>query len=127
MSHKPLDLALIREGDALMREARRLNPDVRMPSSFELERMILPMAKTNGNTGGRPTGEPTVAVALRIPQAMCDALDTYVQHLEAQTGLKASRTEICRHALRLFLQERSAPDQANRPKRPRKPAKATKG
>jgi hypothetical protein len=57
---------------------------------------------------GRPKGEePTVAIALRIPTSMCEQLDQYVEHLETETGLKASRTEVCRHALRLYLKEQS--------------------
>jgi hypothetical protein len=40
MSRKPIDLMKIREADALMREARRLDAHVRLPSLFDLERML---------------------------------------------------------------------------------------
>jgi hypothetical protein len=59
---------------------------------------------------------------------MCHQLDAHVAQLEAQTGLKASRTEVCRHALRLYLEEQSATSKpkAAAPKRTRTSAKATK-
>jgi Arc/MetJ-type ribon-helix-helix transcriptional regulator len=129
MSRKPIDLVKIREADALMREARGLNARVRLPLSFDLER-ILSMAKSRDKTPGRPRGaEPTVPIALRIPESMCHQLDAHVAQLEAQTGLKASRTEVCRHALRLYLEEQSAPSKpkADTPKRTRTSVKAAKG
>lgn len=127
MSPNLISLTKIREGDELLRAARRLDPHVRIPSLFDLERM-LPVPKTKDKTTGRPRGaEPTVTIALRIPETMCDQLDAHVERLEAQTGLKASRTEVCRHALRLYLEEQSAPVKATTAKRTRTPARAAKG
>lgn len=123
-----IDLVRIREADELMREARRVNPHVRLPSLSDLERILsMPKTKTTGKTPGRPQGaEPTVSIALRIPESMCHILDAHVERLEAQTGLKATRTEVCRHALRLYLEEQPAVSKTT-PKRKRTPAKAAKG
>jgi hypothetical protein len=53
---------------------------------------------------GRPTrDEPTCVLAVRVPIALRDALDRYLDALETRVGLKASRNAIIRHALRLFL------------------------
>lgn len=108
MSHQPIDLAKIREGDTLMREARRLDPHVRLPSHCDLER-ILPVPKSTEKPTGRPrTAEPTITIALRITETMAAELDAHVGRLERQTGMKATRTDIARHALRLYLEEEPA-------------------
>jgi hypothetical protein len=53
---------------------------------------------------GRPTrDEPTCVLAVRVPIALRNALDRYLDALETRVGLKASRNAIIRHALRLFL------------------------
>lgn len=62
---------------------------------------------------GRPKSDiETEVIAVRIPMALGERLDTYLAHLEMQTGIKSNRNSIVRHALRLFLdsqeqQERS--------------------
>ena len=54
---------------------------------------------------GRPKSEvETCVLAVRIPVALRDELDRYLDALETRLGLKANRNEIIRHALRLFLQ-----------------------
>jgi hypothetical protein len=54
---------------------------------------------------GRPKSEvETCVLAVRIPVALRDALDRYLDALETRLGLKANRNEIIRHALRLFLE-----------------------
>jgi Arc/MetJ-type ribon-helix-helix transcriptional regulator len=50
----------------------------------------------------------TCVIAVRVPLALRDQLDRYLDRLETRVGLKASRTEIIRHALRLFLEARDA-------------------
>jgi hypothetical protein len=53
---------------------------------------------------GRPKGdEPTCVLAVRVSIALREQLDRYLDALETRIGLKASRTEIIRHALRRFL------------------------
>jgi len=54
---------------------------------------------------GRPKrDEPTCVLAVRVPVALREELDRYLDALESRSGLKASRNEIIRHALRLFLE-----------------------
>ena len=65
---------------------------------------------------GRPTrDEPTCVLAVRVPVALRDELDRSLDALETRVGLKASRNEIIRHALRLFLETQQ---QAGRPTPP---------
>jgi hypothetical protein len=53
---------------------------------------------------GRPKGdEPTCVLAVRVSIALREQLDRYLDVLETRIGLKASRNEIIRHALRRFL------------------------
>jgi len=71
-------------------------------------------------TRGRPKGdEPTCVLAVRVPVALREELDRYLDALETRLGLKGSRNEIIRHALRLFLvaqqeEARSMPPQGFR-------------
>lgn len=54
---------------------------------------------------GRPKGdEPTCVLAVRMPIALREELDRYLDALETRIGLKASRNTIIRHALRQFLE-----------------------
>jgi len=54
---------------------------------------------------GRPKGdEPTCVLAVRVPIALREELDRYLDALETRIGLKASRHAIIRHALRQFLE-----------------------
>lgn len=54
---------------------------------------------------GRPKGdEPTCVLAVRVPIALREELDRFLDALETRIGLKASRNAIIRHALRQFLE-----------------------
>jgi hypothetical protein len=54
---------------------------------------------------GRPNSdEPTCGLAVRVPLALREQLDRYLDALETRVGLKASRNAIIRHALRQFLE-----------------------
>ena len=54
---------------------------------------------------GRPkSDEPTCVLAVRVPLALREELDRYLDALETRIGLKASRNAIIRHALRQFLE-----------------------
>jgi len=95
---KPIDLAKVREGDALLRRAKKLDPNVRMPTLDDLQDI------TGKHSAGRPKGaEPTCTITIRIPESLRQRLDRYLDRLESQTGLKATRVEICRHALKRHL------------------------
>jgi hypothetical protein len=52
---------------------------------------------------GRPPGEASTIVNVRLPLTLVAQLDRYLDRLELQTGLKANRGMIARRALVLFL------------------------
>src|SRR5215470_7421631 len=52
---------------------------------------------------GRPPGEASTIVNVRLPLPLVARLDHYLDRLEWQTGLKANRGMIARRALELFL------------------------
>jgi hypothetical protein len=52
---------------------------------------------------GRPKGEPSTIVNVRLPLTLLAQLDRYLDQLEWQTGLKANRGMIARRALERFL------------------------
>jgi len=52
---------------------------------------------------GRPKGEPSTIVNVRLPLTLVAELDRYLDRLESQTGLKANRGMIARRAFALFL------------------------
>lgn len=105
----PLDLEKIREGDRLLRHARELNPNVRLPTMAELKKITRKV--------GRPQGdEETCVIAIRIPVALRDRLDRYLDRLETQHGLKGNRAAVSRRALEKFLDEQEQ-DAAGTPRR----------
>ena len=59
---------------------------------------------------GRPKGEPSTIVNVRLPLTLVAELDRYLDRLERQTGLKANRGMIARRALALFLASHGAED-----------------
>ena len=59
---------------------------------------------------GRPPGEPSTIVNVRLPLTLVAELDRYLDRLEGQTGLKANRGMITRRALALFLASHAAED-----------------
>ena len=59
---------------------------------------------------GRPQGEPSTIVNVRLPLTLVAELDRYLDRLERQTGLKANRGMITRRALALFLASHAAED-----------------
>ena len=67
---------------------------------------------------GRPKREePTCVLAVRVPVALRDALDRSLDALETRVGLKASRNEIIRHALRLLLETQQPAGRLTPPQR----------
>lgn len=59
-----------------------------------------------GRRAGRPKSdnEPTGTITIRLPQSLLNRLDRHLDRLETRIGLKASRTEITRHALKRYLE-----------------------
>jgi metal-responsive CopG/Arc/MetJ family transcriptional regulator len=71
---------------------------------------------------GRPKrDEPTCVLAVRVPVTLCNELDRYLDALETRIGLKASRNEIIRHALRQFLETQQHERQPLLPQRVHNP------
>jgi hypothetical protein len=52
---------------------------------------------------GRPQGEPSTIMNVRLPLTLVARLDRYLDRLEGQTGLQANRGMIARRALELFF------------------------
>jgi hypothetical protein len=63
---------------------------------------------------GRPKGEPSTIVNVRLPLTLVAQLDRYLDRLERQTGLKANRGMIARRALELFLASHASADSTAR-------------
>ena len=59
---------------------------------------------------GRPQGESSTIVNVRLPLPLVAELDRYLDRLERQTGLKANRGMIARRALALFLASHASAD-----------------
>ena len=59
---------------------------------------------------GRPKGDPSTIMNVRLPLALLAQLDRYLDRLEWQTGRKANRGTITRRALELFLATHAADD-----------------
>jgi hypothetical protein len=63
---------------------------------------------------GRPKGEPSTIVNVRLPLTLLAQLDRYLDQLEWQTGLKANRGMIARRALELFLASHTSENASGR-------------
>src|SRR3989442_15298738 len=59
---------------------------------------------------GRPKGEASTIVNIRLPLTLVAELDRYLDRLEGQTGPKANRGMITRRALALFFGAHAAED-----------------
>ena len=55
---------------------------------------------------GRPKGEAATVVNVRIPVALVQRLDRYLDKLETETGLATNRGAILRHALKVLLESK---------------------
>jgi hypothetical protein len=55
---------------------------------------------------GRPKGEESTIVNVRVPKALLVRLDRYVDKLEVETGISTNRGMIMRNALKAFLETR---------------------
>jgi hypothetical protein len=82
------------------------------PPSRELVHPGTPMPDAGGITRpksvGRPKGDPSTILNVRLPLTLVAELDRSLDRLEWQTGLKANRGMITRRALELFLATHAA-------------------
>lgn len=61
------------------------------------------------NPVGRPKGEASTIVNVRLPLTVLEQLDRYVDWMETRTGKSINRSTIAKRALQEFL-ERHIPD-----------------
>ena len=59
---------------------------------------------------GRPKGDSSTIMNVRIPLPLLAQLERYLDQLEWRTGLKANRGMIARRALELFLAAHASDD-----------------
>ena len=52
---------------------------------------------------GRPKGEVSTGLNVRLPLALVHRLERYLDRLETETGLQTNRGAILRPALKVFL------------------------
>ena len=57
---------------------------------------------------GRPKGELSTIVNVRLPLTVLEQLDRYVDWMETHTGKKVNRGTITRRALQEFLERHAA-------------------
>jgi hypothetical protein len=55
---------------------------------------------------GRPKGEASTVMNVRLPLALVHRLDRYLDRPETATGLQTNRGAILRHALKVFLESK---------------------
>lgn len=55
---------------------------------------------------GRPKGEASTVINVRMPVTLMHRLDRSLDRLETTTGLRTNRGAILRHALKLFLESK---------------------
>jgi hypothetical protein len=55
---------------------------------------------------GRPKGEVSTVVNVRLPLHLVQRLDRYLDKLETETGLRTNRGAILRQTLHVFLESK---------------------
>jgi len=55
---------------------------------------------------GRPKGEDSVVVNVRVPVSLLARLNRYVDRMELRTGVSVNRGMVMRNALKAFLEDR---------------------
>jgi len=55
---------------------------------------------------GRPKGEDSAVVNVRVPGSLLARLDRYVDRMESRTGVSVNRGMVMRNALKAFLEHR---------------------
>lgn len=64
---------------------------------------------------GRPRGEPSTIVNIRLPLTQLARLDRHVDWVEVHTGVSTNRGTLMRWALEMFLDRHEAPDGSGKP------------
>jgi len=55
---------------------------------------------------GRPKGEETTVINVRVPVSLVQRLDRYVDRMEVETGASINRGMVMRNALKTFLESK---------------------
>ena len=55
---------------------------------------------------GRPKGEETTVINVRVPVSLLQRLDRYVDRMESKTGVSVNRGMVMRNALKAFLKSK---------------------
>jgi len=55
---------------------------------------------------GRPKGEDSLVVNVRVPVSLVARLDRYVDRMELRTGVSVNRGMVMRNALKAFFRRR---------------------
>jgi hypothetical protein len=66
-------------------------------------------------TVGRPKGEPSTIVNIRLPLAQVARLDRHVDWVESHTRVSTNRGTLMRWALQLFLEMHEDPREPGKP------------
>jgi len=111
-----IDLALVRQGDALLAEAYRLARDnaetlaTRQAQWIASDMVEKDVSMDTAPQRGRPRQAPTVAVSVRMTTDLLDRVDAYIDTLAARIpGLRLERSRgICLMLERLFELEARA-------------------
>ena len=56
---------------------------------------------------GRPKGEESTVVNVRVPLSLIERLDRYVDKLESETRTSTNRGTVMRNALKTFLESKN--------------------
>lgn len=64
---------------------------------------------------GRPKGEPSTIVNIRLPLTLVSRLDRHVDWVEAHCGVSTNRGTLTRRALQMFLDMHEEPRASGKP------------
>ena len=64
---------------------------------------------------GRPRGEPSTIVNIRLPLTLVARLDRHVDWVEAHSGVRTNRGTVTRRALQRFLDRHEDPHSPGKP------------
>jgi hypothetical protein len=64
---------------------------------------------------GRPKGEPSTIVNIRLPLTLVARLDRHVDWVEVHSGVSTNRGTLTRRALQMFLDMHEDPRESGKP------------
>ncbi len=109
MSRKPVDLRRVRAARSRLDALAADHPEAFADRSAEQWSTILREDQTMTHETRQPRAEPSVQIAIRLPESTVAALDAYARE-HAQPGLALTRSD----ALRMILASALRADQRSR-------------